>query len=207
MSSYSKKQIHQLMDALEESGFTPAHITKLSQYERLDAVRLVLDGLAQIVEVTRKEEVPLNTIVRIDRLTPPTYPSWADQVMNRELECTGPIEYDLAKSVSLWLHNDQKRGVVTGQFIYDYLKKHGMLTSCGSIQDALEIQKKGAVVFGTVFGHNVVHFWRSVVRTRDNGGLVVPYLCVDDKHVLLDWSWLRSDFSDCEPAVRFVDLS
>ncbi len=121
MSSYSEGQTHQLMDRLEAEGFTADYITKLGQYKRLGDFRLVLDGQAEIVAV-KKEEVSLDTVVRVNRSVRPAYPDWVGKVMNPELEGTGPAEYDLAMSIMLWLHEGQTGGVVTGTVIYDYLK-------------------------------------------------------------------------------------
>lgn len=205
MSSYSEGQTHQLVEALEQRGkFTADEITQLGQYKRLGDIRLLLNGQAEIV-VIQKEEVPLNTIIHINRSVRPVYPDWVDKAMNPELESTGPAEYDLATSVSLWFHDKQKRCVTTGQAIYDYLKKHDMLTSCLSLQDAVEIQKKGVAVFRQVFGDNVVYFWKSVVQGRGPRGIYVPYLGVDGDGVVLDWYWLTSVWLGYEPAVRFAE--
>lgn len=206
MSSYSEGQTHQLMEALQAKGFTAEHVTKLGQYDRLVDIRLVLDGVAQIVLVqapVQKEEVPLDTIIRVNRSVRPAYPDWAVKVMNPELENTGPAEYDLA-TMSLWLHDRQKSGVTTGKVIYDHLKEHHMLASCGSLQDAQQIQKKGVAVFQKIFGNNRVYFWKSVVRDRVGRGLSVPCLCVDGGGVVLHWLWLGGGWDDDRPAVRFA---
>ncbi len=203
MSSYSEGQTHQLMNALEANGFTPGHVAKLGQYKQLGDIRLVLDGQAEIV-VVKKEEVPLDTIIRVDRSVRPAYPDWVEKAIHPELECTGPAEYDLATAVSLWFHDLQKGGVTTGQVIYDYLKKHGLLASCGSLPDALEIQKKGVEVFRKIFGNNYAYFWKSVVRHRGDGSLCVPFLYVDGDRVVLYWSWLGYVWHGHELAVRFA---
>ena len=203
MSSYSEGQTHQLMNALEAKGFTPDHVTKLGQYERLGDIRLVLDGQAEIV-VVKKEEVPLDTIIRVDRSVRPAYPGWVDKVMNPELDSTGPAEYDLATSISLWLHDGQEGGTTNGMVIYDHLKKHDMFPSCLSLQDAQQIQKKGVAVFRKVFGNNAVYFWKSVVRYRGVRRLHVPCLCVHGVRVVLSWRWLDGVWYESLPAVRFA---
>lgn len=190
------------MDALEAKGFSPDHVTKLGQYERLGDIRFVLDGQAEIV--VAKEKVSLDTIIRVNRSVRPAYPDWVDKVMNPELESTGPAEYDLATAIFLWLHDRQKGGVTTGKVVYDHLKKHGMLTSCLSLQDAEEIQKKGVAVFQKIFGNNIVYFWKSVVRSRDDRHLAVPCLDVSGDEVVLDWHWLDNDWRDAHPAVCFA---
>ncbi len=51
MSSYSEGQTHQLVNALESEGFTPAEVTALGQNRDgvLTSLRLVLRGLAKVV--------------------------------------------------------------------------------------------------------------------------------------------------------------
>ena len=48
MSSYSEGQTHQLMDTLENAGFTPADITALGQFQNLPLIKAVLAGRAGI---------------------------------------------------------------------------------------------------------------------------------------------------------------
>ena len=201
MSSFSEGQTHQLMEALEAKGFTPNHVTKLGQFARLGDIPKLLDGQLALVDVA---EVPLDTTVHVDRSVHPTYPDWMYRVLHLDLECTGPDDYNLTTAVSLWLHDDQKGGVATGNVIYAFLKEHGMIESCLSLQDALAIQKKGVAVFRRVFGDNVVYFWKSVVRRRDSGRLLVPYLYVSGDEVVLRWSWLGGGWYGHEPAARFA---
>ena len=199
-------QAGELKAAFRRGDWTNAEIKRLCEGDVLSQVRLVIQGSAAIVvkEEVPKVEVSLDTIIRVDRSVRPVYPDWARVVMHPELESTGPVEYDLATAVSLWLHDGQKSGVGTGQVIYDHLKGHGMLASCGSLQDALEIQKKGVAVFRKVFGNNVVYFWKSVVRFRDDRSLNVPSLYVHGGEVVLFWRWLDSVWFDSSPAVRFA---
>lgn len=80
MSSYAEGQTHQLVDRLEAEGFTADHITKLGQFDRLDLIKSLLDGGAEIRLIPKSErmivEVMIDSIVRIDRSVKPTYPSW-----------------------------------------------------------------------------------------------------------------------------------
>ncbi|MFA6473399.1 MAG: hypothetical protein WCV85_00830 [Patescibacteria group bacterium] len=204
MSSYLEGQTHQLMDRLEAEGFKPHDITLLGQSTQLPDILKVLHGRAKIVPIAPKEEIPLDTIVHIVRSIKPVYPDFVKKVMHSELEKTGPLIYDIASAVSLWLHDKQKNsGVVDGKVIYDYLKQNNMLASCGNLQDALAIQKLGVAAFQKAFGNNVVYFWKSVVQYRD-GRLLVPSLCVEGGQVALGWRWLRDDWHDGRPAVRFA---
>ncbi len=201
MSSYSEGQTHQLMDALEAAGYEPADITRLGQFNNHPGILDVLRGRAEIVMIKR-DEVPLDTIIRVNRSIRPEYPDWVERVVHPELESTGPAEYDLA-ATSLWLHDRQRDGVA-GQVIYDHLKQHGMLASCLSLQDAMEIQNKGVAVFRQVFGDQFVYFWKSVVQSRDARYLYVPSLGVLGDQVVLRWHWLGLAWRVVWPAVRFV---
>ncbi|MFH1171129.1 MAG: hypothetical protein V1778_01145 [bacterium] len=203
MSNFSEGQTHQLMEALQASGYTAQHVTELGQDRgRLGEIRMVLDGRAEIVI---KAEAPPDTIIRVDRSVPPTYPSWIEHVMHPELEGTGPAVYDLATTVSLWLRDDQKVGITTGKMIYDHLKWYGILASCLSLRDAEEIRKKGATVYQKLFGNNVIYFWKSIVRSRDDRRLRVPYLCASGDRVALYWSRIDGGWRGDLPAVRFAE--
>jgi hypothetical protein len=83
------------------------------------------------------------------------YPEWVTKVMHPELEGTGPAEYDLAK-VEQWFPDEQKRGVMVGNRIYEHLKSINMLDSCLGLRDLEEIQKKGVAFFREPFKGKVV---------------------------------------------------
>ena len=51
MSSYSEGQTHQLMEALEAHNFSADDVTKLGQYDRLLAIREVVNNRARIVPI------------------------------------------------------------------------------------------------------------------------------------------------------------
>jgi hypothetical protein len=149
-----------------------------------------------------KAELPLNTIIRVDRSIRPVYPEWVKKVMHPELEDTGPAEYDLAK-VEQWLHDEQKKGVMVGNRIYEHLKSNNMLASCLGLRDLEEIQKKGVRCFPKPVKGNAVFGWKSVVLGH-GGNLSVPCLVEVGGGVLLDWYWLTHDWSDERPALRFT---
>ncbi|MFH1207511.1 MAG: hypothetical protein V1668_02795 [Patescibacteria group bacterium] len=188
--------------ALDDCGLDEAQLQRVVHrgWELQTGFTKLIMGLAG-----PKEETSISTVVHVDRLIRPVYPDWVGKVMHPELECTGLAEYDLAKDVSLWLHDKQKNGgVTTDKVIYDHLKKNNMLESCGNLQDALAIQKLGVAAFKKAFGNKVVYFWKSVVLNRNDGGLLVPYLYVSDGEVVLGWGWLGNDWHDNDPAVRFA---
>ena len=146
-------------------------------------------------------ELPLDFLVRVDRSVKPTYPDWFKELEHPELELTGPAEYDL-NTVGLWLHDDQRNGVVVGNTIYEHLKKYNALASCLNLQDGLAIQAKGIAVFRKLFADKAVFLWGSVVQYRV-GNLNVPYLCEDGGRVVVIWNWLDGSFSSGRPALRF----
>ena len=156
------------------------------------------------VAVARGFIVPepvLDFIVRVDRSVKPNYPDWMKKLMHPELELAGPAEYDLSQ-VEEWLHDDQKRGSVEGNTIYEHLQKGDNFVTCLNLQDGLAIQAKGIAVFRKLFAGKAVFLWGSVVQNHF-GSLRVPYLIENGGEVVVFWDWLdyswRSDF----PALRF----
>ncbi|OGI27472.1 MAG: hypothetical protein A2359_05050 [Candidatus Moranbacteria bacterium RIFOXYB1_FULL_43_19] len=145
----------------------------------------------------------IDTIIRIDRSIRPAYPDWVQMVMHPELEDTGPAEFDLAE-VEQWLHNKQKRGVVEGNVIYQFLKDNDMLKTCLGLRDGEEIQKKGIDLFRRFFKGKAVYLWKSVVRDRD-GFLGIPYLGGGGSGVIVSRSWLDRDWYSSESALRFAN--
>ena len=149
-----------------------------------------------------KADSPFDTIIRVDRSVRPVYPEWVKKVMHPELEGTGPAEYDLAK-VEQWFHNEQKKGVVVGDRIYEHLKRNNMLDSCLGLRDLEEIQKKGVTFFPNAVKSHVVFGWKSVVLGH-GGNLNVPCLVALGSRVVLDWYWLTDDWTGNRPAHRFA---
>lgn len=156
-------------------------------------------------------EAPLDTIVRIDRWDCLVYPDWANRVLHRELETAGPEEYDLSK-VELHFHPEQKcptrRNDMTGEKIYQYLKKTDSLKNCLGLKDAVAIQQKGLAVFQKLFGENVLCCWKSTVE-NGRGRCFVPcvfrYLQGNGVYVVkVDWNYLDIGWPRNHPAARFV---
>ena len=74
-------------------------------------------GLLQRKEIGNWE--PVVTSVRVDRSKKMSYPAWAKQLDNPELENQGPSEYDLYQ-IELWSHPRQSAGESTsGESIHD----------------------------------------------------------------------------------------
>jgi hypothetical protein len=147
-------------------------------------------------------EPPLYTIIRVDRSVRPVYPEWVKKVMHPELEGTGPAEYDLAK-VEQWFHDEQKKGAMVGNRIYEHLKSNNMLYSCPGLRDLEEIQKKGVTLFRELFKDKAVFGWKSVVL-GPGGNLSAPCLVGLGSGVVLDWYWLDSYWSDNRATLRFA---
>lgn len=141
-------------------------------------------------------------IIRIDRSIPIFYPDWVEKPMHPELEATGPAEYNLG-DVEQWLHEKQKTGVAGGKEIYEYLKSADDLKNHHDLRDLLAIQKLGIEVFRKHFKGKAVFGWKSVVLSRNYGGLSVPYLIERGGEVVLCWIWLGYGWDARSPALRF----
>lgn len=204
MSNYSEGQTHQLMEALQNAGYTPEHVTMLGQYPKLGDFRLVLSGEAEIIPQPKPEPLPepvLDFLVRVDRSVKPSYPDWFKKLEHPELECSGPAEYDLQTAVQQWLHDDQKRGSAAGNIIYKHLQKGDNLATCLNLQDGFAIQAKGIAVFRKLFAGKSVFLWGSVVQGR-NGRLLVPCLYENGVEVVVYWRWLDVGWCSSDPALR-----
>lgn len=164
----------------------------------LEGAQMFLRGETEVVIA-----VPITIVV--DRSIRPTYGSGTGLVMNPELEDTGPAEYDLVKDVFLWRHDAQKgEKVLLGYEIFRYLKEKDVLSTCLSLRDGEEIQKRGVAVFQKIFHKNVVPLWKSVVSSQAGRSMLyVPCLEVDGDRVRLTWYWLGNEFNTFWPAARF----
>lgn len=181
------------------------------------ANKLILDGkrdpekLANILQAFKEgsvhssfDKAPLDTIIRVDRSVRPVYPDWAKEVIHPELETVGPAEYDLAKQVELWFHDDQKNdnGILSTD-VYDHLKSTDSLKNCLGLHDAVAIQSKGIAVFRKLFRHMEVFCWKSVVQD-DDGYLNVSYIYEDGDEVAVGWHKLGTMWHSSCPAARFA---
>ncbi len=145
----------------------------------------------------------LDTIIRVDRSVYPHYPEWMEKVMHPELEEVGPTEYDLA-TIELWLHDDQKKGVTTGNRVHDHLIKTDTLKTCLGLRDGEEIMNKGIEIFRMFFGGKAVFLWKSTLQLRV-GNIFAPYLIEYEGEVVLRWLVLIREHWGCNlPAARFA---
>lgn len=219
-TSFSFPQITKLVDTLTEQGVTPdllqdhllgegiiANVAQAVVAGTMPACDqfCVLIGLSSIMKPA--SIVPPDIRVHVDRSIRPiypdwTYPKWVNEKTFIALEATGPSDYMLS-SLELWLHEEQKTGVIQGKRLYEYLKSNNMLSSCLGLADLLAIQKLGIKVFRRYFKDKTVFGWRSVVRNLD-GDLSAPCLVESGGLVALIWSWLGHDWVALDPAPRFA---
>jgi hypothetical protein len=148
---------------------------------------------------TQSGDVPLDTVIRVDRAVGVKYPDYMKEVMYPDLEKVGPAGYCLTL-VKLFTHSEQQdRQGVSGDIILRYLTETGMLEKCLGLVDALEIQKKGLVVYRKFFGSKSVFFWKSVILDRE-GIKRVPYLFDTDADVVVRWKIVGTPWRNCLPA-------
>ncbi len=150
----------------------------------------------------RKLSLASASEVVVDRANPPAYyPSQMMELVDPDMELTGPQEYKLSE-VELWPSEVQKKGwLAGGNVIYRELKKDDF-TLCLNLQDAIAIKKMRLAIFRQFFGGKLVFFWGSVVRYR-NGNCYVPYLCENGGNIVMRWRWLGNKFSPNHLALRF----
>jgi hypothetical protein len=194
----SSRQAAELDHAMERNGWTASTVKLLSTGDNLTQILPFLEGRARIIDIRDL----IDPVIQVDRSIKPTYPDWVGKVMDVELESTGPAEYDLDTDVIVWPHDQQESDEPTGQTIYNYLKKSGLLVSCLSLRDAEEIQKKGVDVFRELFGSDTLYFWKSVVKQRNSQALWVPGLSLADE-VILDWRKIDDKWHVDDLAARF----
>ncbi|OGG59905.1 hypothetical protein A3C89_03110 [Candidatus Kaiserbacteria bacterium RIFCSPHIGHO2_02_FULL_50_50] len=138
-------------------------------------------------------------IVCVDRSKPVMYPD--GYVPQYTLLPAGPSVFAL-NSLELFLHDNQKTGRVTGDFLHKYLRDSEMLAGCLGLIELLEIQKLGVDTFRKHFAGKVVFGWRDVARGGD-GNLHVPYLLQDGAELCLYWFRLDEGWLAMCPALRF----
>lgn len=201
---------HELEMAVARTGGATSDVQWLSTGSNFENVILLARDRAKLVLFEEVEPPTIDSVVRVDRSVWPVYPDFLDQeyISTPEfiaLEKCGPNKFDVGKC-RLWLHPKQKKGVVVGTIINDYLKAKGMLPSCAGFSDLLAIRAKGVKFFRQYFAGKVVYGWRSVVPYCD-GDLCVPVLVEGGGGVVLDWSWLGGDCGAASPALRFAPSS
>jgi len=187
--------------ALSKAGFREEDFRQLWTDE--NKLQKVLAVIREGQPVATSVPMPVDSIIRPNRIVTQDFPDWVEKVLHPKLQKTGPAEYDVAR-LEQWLHDGQKNGKwVKGQVIYEYLKKEKMLETCVNLADLLAIQSKGIDFFRQHFAGKAVFAWKSVVGHR-GGDLDVPCLYDDGREVVLGWYWLEDDWYGDYPALRLA---
>ncbi|MCX6717678.1 MAG: hypothetical protein NTU76_03325 [Candidatus Taylorbacteria bacterium] len=165
-----------------------ADIEWLSSGNNFSCVTFLRTGQAELVLK------PIDPIIRVDRTAALIYPNWFKEVLNPELENTGPAEYDGTKLVQFILPK-QKIDTVTGHQICEYLERNNMLPSCLGLHDLKAIQQKGIFFFRQNWKGKFIFGCRLVFRGGHNDRPNVPYLYEADGEVVLSWFCLGGYWS------------
>jgi hypothetical protein len=179
---------------------------ELITQEQIEALVNKLGGMEAVQKFLAGELIVTSSgknLIFVDRTIPAKYPKWVAKKEYPELESTGPAEFDAGK-LELWLHDRQKNYRMKGSIIHQYLKEKDMLKDCLGLRDLEEIQKKEIAFFRKHFKGKHVYGWKSVVRVRRDGFLVVPCLREDDGKVCLHWDDLDTYWCSDDPALRFA---
>ncbi|MFA5778419.1 MAG: hypothetical protein WC870_02970 [Candidatus Paceibacterota bacterium] len=147
------------------------------------------------------------TIVHVDRSRRPIYPEKM-RVVHRNLELTGPKEYNLHGQVEFWLHKEQKaETIVQGATIFSELEDRKELKLCLGLADGLAILEKDHSALHWLFKGRTLHLWKSVVKdlTAENDFLV-PCLLEKGTRMGLHWKHLRYYLTTNDVALRFKSL-
>lgn len=150
MSSYSEGQTHQLMDALEAAGYTPADVTRLGQFDDLPGIRGVLHGRSKIVVV--KHTIDLDAA-----------PFVPDGWTIEEHVKGGQFEWDPAKVIP-YLSPDQEAGqVVSGDNLREHLKTKPVFNA-----NLLDYLLANPQIIPETIKSKLLFFWGTIYR--DSGG-------------------------------------
>ncbi len=149
-----------------------------------DGVEKFLRGELVVQPVIEK----LDFIVSVDRNNEMSYPGWIEKVIHENMKKNGPNKYDV-RSLELLLHENQKNGLISTKEIYEYIQEKNILENCLGLSDLLAIQKKGIIVFNTIFQGKSVIGWRSIAKNSIGGDMRFPYLIEKEGEVKLIWGW------------------
>jgi len=105
--------------------------------------------------------------------------------------------YDLTRAVDFGIYPQQKwKEACTGHYLFDLLKKEGVLGRALTLYDCEAIGKKDpSLVLECPFGRKNWMFWGSISKWGSR--IAVPYKCVRGGTIVQDWKNLdeRFDFS------------
>jgi hypothetical protein len=137
-------------------------------------------------------------IIRPERSAAPGYPSWVTGAIQPEFEKAKVTPFDPAK-LKLWTKSKTKNPrLVTGEDIYESLRKARVLQQCLGLRELEEIQKRGVAFYRRFFEGKAIFGWKTVVRDRLHFRYV-PYLFEFGDGVYIHWYLL--DFAWKEATV------
>src|SRR3989344_3499982 len=150
----------------------------------------------------KPQVVACDSIIRIDRSTPSTYPMWVRKVIHPELGTLGPAEFDVSK-LDQWLHPGQVNGEVAGPVIFTYLERAEILSYHLCLRDLKEIKKRGGPFFRRYFRGKAIYGWRSAVEDV-HGHVKIPYLVENSNaQEIQNWGLLAGNWNAARPALRY----
>jgi hypothetical protein len=132
-------------------------------------------------------------LIQVDRSIGLRYPFWVREILYEKLN-PGPSEFSIEK-LQRWFHDQQKKGIVEGYTVHEFLKSHNMIKDCLDLRDLEEIKKKGPTFFERHFERSLVLGWRGTARDGEQF-LRTPCLYVDeDGQEDIFWEWLNNDLN------------
>ena len=177
---YSIGATNQLADALENAGFTPGDLTKLTQFKDLDGIKAVLNGKALII-------YPEN-FIDCDS-DPFVFEDWEVE----EHKKGGMFKFNPEK-ISLYLSKQQKKGSIGGHDLRKDLADKPVMNA--NVLDYLLAHPK---LIPKEWKGKYIFFWGTIYRCSDRR-LYVRYLYWDGSECYCHYRWLDSDFNSGGPA-------
>jgi hypothetical protein len=174
---YSIGQSNQLMDSLENAGFTPGDVTKLQQFKGLGKLRDVLAGTAEIVAIKH--------IIDCD-----AKPFVPDGWKVEEHIKGGQFKWD-PSSIKLYLDESQENGKsIVGNKLRELLSGKPVFNA--NVLDYLYAHPE---LIPEDWKGKAIMFWGTIYRSSD-GYLYVRYLCWGGGRWNWNCYWLGGGFYD-----------
>lgn len=133
------------------------------------------------------------------------FPFWIRKIMHKKFcfEENSRDNFDVER-VEQWLHPKQKKGVIRGEFLYEFFKDNNLLDGCLSFSDLCAIQAKGLPFFHRYFNKKMGFGWKSVIQSR-NGILFAPFIFEFSGRIFVLWRCLNKKWGSLSPALRLLD--
>lgn len=181
MSKLSLGLMNQFGDALENAGYTPAHIDRMrSRPELLKNIKAVLNGVAEIVLIKHVIDLDADPFVPEDCTV-------------EEHQKQGQFQWDPAK-IQLFLSKKQQKGYIEGHMLRKELKGKPILNA--NILDYLFSHPE---LIPEEWKEKNIFFWGTIYRDSD-GDLYVRYLYWGGGKWCWDYGWLVIDLRVSSPA-------